>query len=169
MDLERVEKKLRETNFFLSKLVDRQKRAFGDREPFDFYLSAFLSAARTVDYRLRHEQGAAYEPWREKWDLTLTPEQSALIEFLIKDRNVEVHARGSRRSVAQEEIKVGHSYSDKSGTIEVVGPPGMPPSTIYKPTYNFTIAGVERRAVDACKEYLQLLTRMVSEFMAAHP
>jgi hypothetical protein len=37
----------------------------GDKEPFDYYLSAFLNAARTVDYRLRDQQGATYVSWRK--------------------------------------------------------------------------------------------------------
>jgi hypothetical protein len=134
MDLERVEKKLREATFFLSKMVDQGKRASGERKPFDFYLSAFLNAARSIDYRLRHEQKAAYEPWREKWNEALTPDQSALVKYLIDDRNVEVHESGSKRSVGQEEIKFGHTYSDMSGTHEVFGPADMGPATIYKPT-----------------------------------
>jgi len=173
MDLGQVEKKLREAEFFLSKMVDQEKRAFGDKEPFDFYLSAFLNAARVIDYRLRHMHGETYGPWYTKWKKTLTRDQRKLIKFLVTDRNLEVHAKGSRRSVAQEAIKVGHSYSDRSGTLEVFAPPRVlvgdptPPAIIYKPTYNFTIAGVERRAVDACSEYLRLLTRMLSEFKVA--
>lgn len=173
-DLGQVEKKLRETEFFLSKMAEQEGRAFGDKEPFDFYLSAFLNAARTVDYRLRHEQGTVYEQWRAAWDLTLSAGQLALIKFLVDDRNVEVHESGSGRSVVQEEIEVRGEYSDPSGTLQAFGPPmpllpGASLPTVRKPIYNFTIATVERRAVDACNEYLQLLTRMVSEFKAAHP
>src|SRR6201987_4938645 len=60
MDLERIEKKLREARFFFGKMINQESRAFGDKEPFDFYLSAFLSAGRTVDYRLRHDQATTY-------------------------------------------------------------------------------------------------------------
>jgi hypothetical protein len=164
MNLEQVEKKLREADFFLSKMVEQEGHAFGDKEPFDFYLSAFLNAARTVDYRLVHEQKAAYKPWRDKWDSTLTPDQRTLIKFLVDDRIAEVHASGSRRNVAQEDIKV--IDSDTSSILEIFAPPGTPPAIIRKPVYNFSVAGVERRAVDACKEYLQLLIRMASEFKA---
>jgi hypothetical protein len=53
-----VEKKLREARSFLDKMIDQESTAFGDKEQFDFNLSAFLNAARTVDYRLRHEHKA---------------------------------------------------------------------------------------------------------------
>jgi hypothetical protein len=40
-----VDKKLREARFFLDQMREQERRAFGDKEPFDFYLSAFLNAA----------------------------------------------------------------------------------------------------------------------------
>ena len=66
--VENVEKKLREAGFFLDKMSEQEHGAFGRKEQFEFYLSAFLSAGRTVDYRLRHEQGATYGKWRTAWD-----------------------------------------------------------------------------------------------------
>jgi hypothetical protein len=83
---------------------EQEQRLVGDREPFDYYLSAFLSAGRTVDYRLRHEHGAIYKPWRKAWDATLSPADAGLINFMIDDRNVEVHESGSSRSVGQEGV-----------------------------------------------------------------
>ena len=49
MSLERIEKKLRETKFFLARMREMEKITIGDREPFDFFLSAFLNAAETVN------------------------------------------------------------------------------------------------------------------------
>jgi hypothetical protein len=72
LNIESVEKKLREAKFFLDKMIEHEQMAFKDKEPFEFYLSAFLSAGRTVDYRLRHEQKAIYPSWRIRWDATLT-------------------------------------------------------------------------------------------------
>jgi hypothetical protein len=171
MDLERIEKKLREAGFFLNQMRDREGRAFGDKEPFDFYLSACLGAARSVDYRLRHEQPNTYPTWRGTWDATLTSAEQQLIKFMVDDRNVEVHESGSTRGVKTEEIKIAGSYSDKSGTLEVSGGiPGMPSHAhIIKPSYFFTIDGVDRKATEACAEYLALLERMLAEFKAAHP
>ena len=78
---------------------------------------------------------------------------------------------GSRRSVRQEDIKVGvgGSYSDGSGTLQVLGSPSVllgvdTAAVIHKPTYNFTIDGTERKATEACAEYLALLKRMVEKF-----
>src|SRR5688500_5896996 len=116
-----VDKKLRETTFFLEKMAEREQLAFGDHEEFDFYLSAFLNAARTVDYRLRHVEGDKYRNFRATWDSELTTDDQSLIKFLIDDRDVEVHERGSSRTVREMRIRVpsgiGMSYKDKSGSL----------------------------------------------------
>jgi hypothetical protein len=121
MNLERIEKKLREARFFVDQMRNQEGRAFGDKEPFDFFLSAFLNAARTVDYRLRHEQGTRYQAWRSAWNKNkVTPAEAGLITFMINDRNVEVHESGSGRGVRTDEIKVpsGDTYSDGSGRLQ---------------------------------------------------
>ena len=168
MNIERVEKKLGEVRFFLRKMIEQERMAFDDKEPFDFYLSAFLNAARTVDFRLRHEQEARYSSWRMAWDAKLT--DNCLIKFMVDNRNVEVHERGSSRAVKTEDRELGpgtHSFA--SGTMDIVGPPGVwPLAVIQVPTYNFMIEGTERKATEACGEYLALLERMVTTFKADH-
>jgi hypothetical protein len=47
INTETLEKKPREARFFLSKMRE-QEALVGDKEPFDFYLSAFLNAAKTI-------------------------------------------------------------------------------------------------------------------------
>jgi hypothetical protein len=173
-NIESVEKKLREAEFFLTNMRDQEARAFGDREPFDYALSAFLNAARTVDYRLRHQHGATYKPWRKKWNAS-NPKEAKLIEFFVKDRVAEVHQEGSKRDVKQESIPVRGHYSDKSGTLEVFSTPlplavahGVPPgerdAVIYKPAYFFG----ERKATEACADYLASLKRMAGQFKTDH-
>jgi hypothetical protein len=179
MNLETVEKKLREAETCLTQMREQEGRAFGDKEPFDFHLSAFLNAGRTVDYRLRHEHGPTYKPWRKRWDAS-NPKEAALIKFFVDDRNFEVHKLGSRRAVKQEAIPVRGHYSDKSGTLESFSTPlplavahDVPPderdTVIYKPAYFFTVDGAERKATEACADYLASLKRMVAQFKADHP
>src|ERR1043166_9715079 len=64
MAIENVEAKLGEARTFLDKMREQEQMAFGTREMFDHSLSAFLNAARTVDYRLRHEYPGKYPAWR---------------------------------------------------------------------------------------------------------
>jgi hypothetical protein len=171
LDLSRVHKKLAEADFFLDKMREQEQRLVGDREPFDYYLSAFLSAGRTVDYRLRHEHKAIYEPWRTAWNATLSAADDGLIKFMVNDRNVEVHESGSNRSVGQEGVPLpsGMYRTPHDGIFVSDDLPGVGPNLVYRPTYSFTIDGTERRATGACREYLALLHRMVARFEADRP
>jgi hypothetical protein len=175
MDLERGAKKLREAGFFLDKMVAQESLAFGDKEPFDFYLSAFLGAGmalrETFHYEQDRQRDSAIKTWRTQWENSLSPTERCLFDFMRKDRVADFHRSGSSRGVKNEEIKVvGDSYSDKSGsTLSISAATGTPPATISKPTYNFTIAGTERKATDACAEYLALLEQMLAKFRADHP
>jgi hypothetical protein len=177
MSVEKVEKKLREARYFLDQMIEKERLAFGDKEPFDFSLSAFLSAARSVDYRLCHEQPGTYPTWRTAWDANLSPADKCLIKFMVDDRNDEVHESGSSRSVGTQGIEVGDRYADKSGALEVSHAAALylseglpiPRAVIRKPTYAFSIGGTERKATEACAEYLALLHRMVEKFKAENP
>ena len=165
--IENVEKKLREAEFFLDKMSEHERLASRDKEPFEFYLSAFLNAGRTVDYRLRHEHEAIYPGWRTGWDATLTQAERDLIEFMINERNDEVHESSSSHNVKTENRELGpgtHSFAD--GTVTIAGPVGGP--LAFRPVlaYYFTIDGTERKATEACKEYLALLRQMVATFKA---
>ena len=166
MELRRIHKKLAEAHYFLRLIRDQEPRIGGDENPFDFLLSAFLSAARSVDYRLRHEHKATYKPWRKTWDVRLTQAENGLIKFMIHDRNEEVHDSGSGRSVGQEGVAFGiGTHHTADGTIII----GGHPFTAYGPSYSFTIDGVDRKVTEACGEYLALLQRMVAEFQADLP
>jgi hypothetical protein len=168
MDLDRVHQKLREAQYFLDQLVEEDRRIGETKETFDFVLSAFLNGARTVDYRLRHEQKSVYPKWRETWDASLTAEQGRLMKFMAGDRADEVHRSGSGRAVGQESVKLGageHRFPD--GTVTIMGMPGTG-AVIHKPTYNYTIDGAEKKVTDACSEYVGLLRKLVTEFEAAH-
>jgi hypothetical protein len=150
----------------LKKMIEYERMAFNDKEPFEFYLSAFLNAGRTVDYRLRHEQEAIYTTWRNAWDATLTQEQQGLIKFMVKERNDEVHRSGSSHTVGTENRELGPGvHTLASGTHTVAGPPDIYPLAIIRtPAYYFS--GTERKATEACERYLAVLKRMVEDFKA---
>lgn len=159
-----VRKKLREARFFLEKMAERVQMVFGEHEESDFYLSAFLSACRSVDYRLRHEQGATYSNFRVSWDKALAPDARHLMKFMIDDRNYEVHESGSNRTEIENYIPVYDSYQDKSGKVTIYAPPLSPPAEIIKPTYSFTICGQQVQVVEACRKYIELLDRLVADY-----
>jgi hypothetical protein len=134
---------------------------------FDFFLSAFLSAGRSLDYRLRHIS-AQYAPFRAMWDTRLNANEIELIKFLVDDRNLEVHEGGSTRQQAEVRIPVGGTYRDPSGTLTVhPGVFGTPPAELIKPTYYFDIGGNRLPVLDACDAYIRLLERLVADCHAA--
>ena len=120
--IETVKAKIQEAKGFLDDMRRQEHRAFGNR--FDQVFSAFLNAGRTVDNRLRHGYPESYPAWRKAWNAHHQSEDR-LLEFIHKDRDVEVHESGSRRIVKVEpvQIGIGSSYSDPSGTLEVWGSP----------------------------------------------
>jgi hypothetical protein len=168
--VENVERKLREARFFLDEMFKQEHGVFGRKEHFEFYLSAFLNAGRTVDYRLRHEQGATYPKWRTAWDATLTQEQRDLIKFMVDERIAEVHASGGSTPLVKTmiwKLKAG-TYRLLGATHTIVGPPGATLASVPVPAYCFTVDGTDRKVTEACEEYLALLERMVAKFKADH-
>jgi hypothetical protein len=165
------ERKLQEAQSSLDKMRDQEQRAFGDKH-FDDYLSAFLSAA----HRLRREYPTTYPTWRDEWNARHLDDDRH-IKFISDERRKEVHESGSSRKVKTKEIKVGvgASYSDKSGTLYVMGSPtpltegSNTGATIYMPQYFFEMEdGTEVPVTDVCTEGLASLTQMVDEFRTAN-
>jgi hypothetical protein len=171
-------RKPREAQYNLDKMRKLEALAFGDKEPFDHHLSAFLNAGVSVQKGFRVEQDRArndaVRAWRESWEESLTDDESRLYDFMRKDRVAEVHRSGSQRSTKVEEIPIPGSYSDASGTVEVFSAPATlgyssSPAVIRKPAYFFTIDGAERKVTDACADYLALLGRAVGQFKTDRP
>src|SRR5579859_3617696 len=99
MDLGNVEKKIREAEFFLERMRDVESRVAPAGEQFDFYLSAFLGAARSVDAKLTTEHGDAYGPWRRKWNWTNGPADD-LIRFFSEDQPMASSKSGAKQAEA---------------------------------------------------------------------
>jgi hypothetical protein len=67
LDLLHVREKLTEAQFFLAKMIERERQLTG--EPFNSYLNAFLIAAMAARDPF---SGKAFEDRREKWEKSLT-------------------------------------------------------------------------------------------------
>lgn len=161
MSLAAVEKKVREAEFFLEHMRRCEARILGNYDEFDFFLSAFLSSSRTVDYRLRHEHGDVYRSWRDNWDAALASQDLRLIKFLVDDRNVEVHESGSTRDEKLSAFGVDMADSRVAAFVPL---PAPRPGAIAKSDYYFTIDGGECKATDACAKYVGLLRSMADAF-----
>jgi hypothetical protein len=174
MDLARVRKKISEAGFFLGRMTEEERRVGGDeREPFDYYLSAFLSASMSVRGEFRYRQNPprneAIKAWRTQWENSLSPEESSLYKFMHKDRVAEIHNTGSSRSVRHEDIELGIGEHRLPGGMHAYfGPPGTT-AAIKTNVYNFAIGGAKRKVTAACADYLALLRRMVAQCEADRP
>jgi hypothetical protein len=164
MEIPQAQRKLREAKFFLKHLL----RVSDKEERFHFYLSAFLSAARSVDYVLRNEQGKDYEDWFKKWETCQSTEDRELMKSLIEKRGSEVHAIGADHFIEEQAIPVYDVYEDESGRIEVFGPPvkcmSDPPATVSKHKRFFHLSGQSEEVTAVCTSYINILKKLVRDF-----
>ena len=168
MEILQTQRKLREAKFFLKHLKHASGKAFGEREHFHFYLSAFLSACRSVDYVLRNEQETKYKKWFPKWKATLSKDDRKFIEFMIGERGSEIHATGANHFIEEQTISIYDVYKDESGIIEVFSPPAKfmsgPPATICKPKRFFHLHGQPKEVLDVCTRFVNMVEKIVREF-----
>jgi hypothetical protein len=171
--------KLNEASFFLGKLeehyYDHLHSMFEEekRPPtFSFCLSAFVSAARSVMWVMRHEYVgvAGWEEWFKLKGQETSPSQRELLK-LFNDLRV--------RSEKLEPLPIGQS-------VRFVGDPDVPPRNPKMPKLKITISAVDEagNGVDlgevaaflwtldeldgedllpACKDYVSLLSSTVEE------
>jgi hypothetical protein len=94
MDLQPARDKVGEAHFFLAKMVEEERRTVGEHMHFSYYLSAFLTATMSI------RDGV------NQWKKGLEQEKEArLFDFMGKDRDLEVHGTGSRRTVGREDVE----------------------------------------------------------------
>lgn len=168
-DIGKVEKKYREAQFFLGKLWERARIAGGDPDELDFWLSAFLSAGRSVDYWLRHEFPASYPHFFRTWEAALPTDCKDLPAFIHDDRADEVHEGGSQRIESHVSIPFSRTYKDAGGTVTIVAPIGAGPPYIFRPRREYVINGMKEDVRLVCKRYLDLLRKLIDDFNATGP
>jgi hypothetical protein len=148
-------------------LREQHGRAFGDKESIDYALSAFLNSAKSADCMLCRAKGKEkeYRKWRENWEATLPPDAAELVKFFAHDRDIEVHADGSARTAGSATVPVQGDCLRHGSSVR---PCLVTPATIQKPRYTFTIDGIEREALEARAEYLDLVKKKVEQFITDH-
>src|SRR5260370_2421800 len=100
-------RKLREAEFLLRHVVDEgQKAVRNEPQVFGFYLSAFLSAARSATFALQYEEKAKYDKWFPQWFGNLSAEDQNLLKFLKDQRNHEQKRSGADMTVIWEYVPV---------------------------------------------------------------
>ena len=168
MNLDQVRKKLREAQFFFSKMQDEERERFGPEEPFEFYLSAFLSAAKAVAEVLifTEKSSSWYKTWRDNLGT-----DKKFIKCMENKRDAEVHRKGAgqQAKIGQKELQNTHLDQSTTSFVLIGAPHGVPLGTYDIKEYYFTIDGSEQSASAACAKYLASRVRMVTEFETDHP
>ena len=171
--IEATKRKLAEAQFFLFKLNALQSHVFpNEPEAYEFYLSAFLSAARSVTFALQAEQKVRYDTWFPAWQNELPPHELALLVFFNEQRVQTVHRKGAEVVLGTESLSL-HEYlakaSREGARIDIWnGPPGNPPLTFPQTVRSFLIESSEVEATQACRDYFAVVTTLVDTFVQAH-
>jgi hypothetical protein len=168
-----TQKKLRETYFFLGQLREKAKAFRLDTEEFEFFLSAFLSAARSVTFALQAEEKEKYDAWLPQWFQNRSEEDQELLEFMRVQRNVEQKRGGAEFSVTLEDVPVTEVRMDSRGHPAYYGffwsgVPGTPPPRVGRYVRQFELSGSPVEVVQACDRYATLLRELVQYFTKAY-
>jgi hypothetical protein len=171
--IEATKKKMQECLFCLKILRQESKRATcNEPEASDFYLSAFLSAARSVTFALRVEESEKYESWFEPWRATQSQEDQDLLRFMNLQRRDEAHKAGASVTTEWEFISLQDVPTERRAHpaygIHMWAPPGAEPPRIGVPRLSFSQDGHARDAVEICDLYAGILERLIRDFLRAY-
>jgi hypothetical protein len=163
--------KLREATFFFEQIAWHEGRM--KKEPPDasrYYLSAFLSAARSVSFYLRKELKARYEAWFPAWMESLTDDERDLLQHHNQQRVLAVHVSGPEISstvttepLGQSGDRFDHPELGAGFIFSTSSVPNTGGVTISRLTHHFGESPADDVTV-SCERYLALLTRLLSDF-----
>lgn len=161
-------KKVREAAFFLGKMRDSDRDERLDKEDFDFFVSAFLSAARTVILALPSTLVGLKSPW---WK-GLPKNDRELYEDLKTLRDDEIHVGYADRAETIEHEPVSEVQARRSTPRSphtfVLSPYAFDAeATIGVKRHWFNIDGKNVPAVELCERGLALLKATIAGFVAS--
>src|SRR5262245_21150240 len=169
--VEVIQKKLREAQFFLRQLEAIAGRSVGNPEEFEFLLSAFLSASRSITEPLNKSR--KYKPWYDAWH-NQSPRDRELLELLREKRNAAVHhKKRAVVEVTQKFVPIIQLREQSRGHPAYYGfhwssPPGVPPPEIGVNVHYFKL-GDTQKASEKCRAIVTVLNALVADFAAAYP
>ncbi len=156
-----IRKKLREALFFYSHLSHGKATVEPEREDVDFFLSAFLSAGKSIIGFFHDKQNRA---WFHAWKIGLVEDDRKLLNDMVHQRDLEVHEGGADVVPEFEVVPVnshdaGPRYEKPgAGTLPV---PALP---VKRKGYYFWIDGKRLDVNSICSRYLDLLLKLVSDY-----
>jgi hypothetical protein len=156
-----VRKKFREAFFFYSHLSDGKTVVEPEREDVDFYLSAFLSAGKSIIGFFHEGENRA---WFNCWKIGLVEDDRKLLNDMVHQRNLEVHEGGA--DVIPEFEVVPVNTNDTGPSCEKLGSATLPiPALpVRRKGYYFWIDGKRLDVNSVSRRYLELLLKLVSDY-----
>ena len=164
-------RKLREASFFLGEMSAREGSSRLDtEEEFGYYLSAFLSAARSVTFVLKKENRSTYEAAWDEWLTNAPLTTRTIMDFMRDERNAAVKEGTVAAQQSVEHVHLFQAREWRSGSSSAVTV--MPwafdgGATVGVARYVLHIDDNERPAVEACRDYLAALKLFVDSFETA--
>jgi hypothetical protein len=157
-------RKLQEARFFWGHMrMESARYPQPDREHFEFYLSAFLSAARSVTDFFERNQRLWWSQWKNHKDRSDDDRQ--LLNQMTKQRDNEVHEKGADVSHHMEDVPLS-KIETPSGVLAAHAPASEPWGEVKVglKVYYLTLGGKPVNALETCQRYLGSLERAVEEF-----
>lgn len=100
-----ADNKVAEARFFFNRQKEENKKPFRDEpEAFGCFLSAFLSAARSVTLVLQTEAKETYDDVFPRWYEALSNEDRELLEYMKGQRNLDIHKLGAEITIREKLI-----------------------------------------------------------------
>jgi len=150
-------RKLREAWFFLWHLGETESKQ-PTPEEFDYFLSAFLSAARSVVYKVYFWSG---ERWKivDDWKATRTADDLKFFDSMTGLRDAEVHNEGITTIREQEAAPMRPSFDERYSTrfAALLAAGMLGETTVYIDRHYINLEADRVKAVPACKRFAALV------------
>jgi len=171
---EATRKRLREAEFFWHRLstVDRPTVISREPEAPEFYLNAFVSAARSVEWVLQKERPDDWDAWITGWKAQLSDQDNAVRRYFVDQRNKIAKEGAPDLTFTVTPVSLMEFMQQASlqgASVQIYpGVPGTPP-----PTYTMLEKSLTdhpgRTLSAACQPFLELTRRLVDDFEREHP
>ena len=176
--IDKTQRKLREAEFFYRRLHEVFERKWmNEPEAFRHFFSAFIQAARSVQWVLQSEQKQKYDAWHPAWESQLKPDDRKLLKLTATLRNEEAKEGGRDPLVELEEITFNEMlglHRERGHPAHHQMPPqgplslGAKPVSFHREKHYFEDAGNREEVMTVCKQYLIYLEKLVQDFLSAH-
>lgn len=163
----RAAKKLEHARFFFQHAkLENQKVIGKDRSVIEACVSACIGAVQSAFYRLRDEIGAGFEAKHKTWRKSLTQDELAFLNRMIKLRDMDVHiddiALSAKVSAIPAHLVPGVTVFPgplRAGVLNPItgGQPSVAPSLVTFQKYSL----VGDEAASTCEKFLTLMGRLV--------